>query len=538
MTESKSQLQNAAEWPGTLMGISNIITKTKFNTSRINKTADNTPQLVEKLITRAKKQMDNNVHINDVIIHGIKVRTYTNSFHLTDFMHDNWFSVQEWRKATGQVPPEKPRVNLYAFCGIPDEEEAAYYSDKHDTVIFFNTAYYGQVKSWLLGAVGKVLAEEFGIHSIHGSAIQKNGKGVLYIAASGTGKSTATYGLMDVPGTRFHSDDWVYVRYCIRTKDGEYVLPIEITGRAKGYSVYKWLEENKASPQKAKVLSLDNRILEVDTNQLDLDEPVKAFAFISEKTSYIRTDIVESFPQYTYNVINARLENVPDYENKAYEEKKEAIDSMCQTALESQNSAKLRQLGPDKLKEFITRLVTFKNSRAILDAVQVFGKDRIFTNPLEPIEINNVILLKRNFNEYKILESLDVDTFCSRLIVGLAPDGTKEIAYNAYRAVDDHAEAAYANELGDGDKVYSAHIDKTNSGGSCPESFRIEFELFRILHSAARCYSLNTILQKRINTKRQAVLATMKIIRKTIEKLPKFANLTLDNFQDYINGVK
>src|SRR5439155_19849507 len=101
------------------------------------------------------------------------------------------------------------------------EAEAAYYSRKNDTVVFFNTSYYGQLKSWVLGAVGRKLAVDYGIHSIHGAVVTKDGKGVLYIAPTGTGKSTSTYGLMEFPNTRFHSDDWVYVRYAYRSKDGK-----------------------------------------------------------------------------------------------------------------------------------------------------------------------------------------------------------------------------------------------------------------------------------------------------------------------------
>src|SRR3989454_6224983 len=36
---------------------------------------------------------------------------------------------------------------------------------------------------------------------------------------SGTGKSTSSYGLMTFPKTRFHSDDWVYVRYTYATRE-------------------------------------------------------------------------------------------------------------------------------------------------------------------------------------------------------------------------------------------------------------------------------------------------------------------------------
>src|SRR2546428_4818481 len=112
----------------------------------------------------------------------------------------------------GACSPPKPRVEVYALHGVKDQQEAAYYSREKNTIIFFNTSYYGQLKSWVLGAVGRILAAEFGIHSVHGACVERDGEGVPYIVPTGTGKSTSSYGLMNFAGTRFHSDDWVYVR--------------------------------------------------------------------------------------------------------------------------------------------------------------------------------------------------------------------------------------------------------------------------------------------------------------------------------------
>src|SRR2546428_9312047 len=135
----------------------------------------------------------------------------------------NWYGPEEWQTTPGLTPPRQPQVTVYALCGVADQPEAAYYSREKSTIIFFNTSYYGQLKSWVLGAVGRILAGEYGIHSIHGACVEKAGKGVLYIAPTGTGKSTSSYGLMTYPNTRFHSDDWVYVRYTYATRHGQRV---------------------------------------------------------------------------------------------------------------------------------------------------------------------------------------------------------------------------------------------------------------------------------------------------------------------------
>src|SRR5579863_8804428 len=215
-----------AEWPGSPLGVSNTITRTKGRTAVHNKTVDATPGLLEKLLKSARdhmaaiegKRAAGAVRQKDVVIHGIRVRATTNSDHLHDFWMDNWYSPEEWQRLTGTTPAAEPRIMVYALHGVAAEQEAAYYSRAANTIVFFNTSYYGQLKSWVLGAVGRVLAAEYGIHSIHGACVEQAGKGVLYIAPTGTGKSTSSYGLMTYPKTRFHSDDWVYVRYTYTTR--------------------------------------------------------------------------------------------------------------------------------------------------------------------------------------------------------------------------------------------------------------------------------------------------------------------------------
>src|SRR5437879_13607093 len=207
------------EWPGTPIGAGNVITRTKTRTAVHDEAigrADGRPDgpadaAVGHITRRAGKEP---LFRNDVVIHGVRVRATTNSLHLHDFWGDNWYSPEEWKAATGLVPPHEPQVTVYALGGVAEQPEAAYHSRRTNTIVFFNTAYYGQLKSWVLGAVGRVLAEEYGIQSVHGACVEKDDHGNLYIAPTGTGKSTASYGLQATyPNTRFHSDDWVSVRY-------------------------------------------------------------------------------------------------------------------------------------------------------------------------------------------------------------------------------------------------------------------------------------------------------------------------------------
>src|SRR5262245_57026187 len=243
---------DAVEWPGEPIGRSNVVTRTRSRTLIHDKTVDATPGRREHLVNAAiahivQHSQRDSFALHDVVIHGIRVRAITNSEHLIQFWRENWYSPDEWQRATGLVPPAEPRIVVYALGRVEDEDEAAYYSRQSNTIVFFNTSYYGQLKSWVLGAVGRVLAAEFGIHSIHGACVEREKHGVLYIAPTGTGKSTSSYGLMNFPNTRFHSDDWVYVRYVRSTKQGRLVVPIEIQAddgeTVRGYQCNAWIDQ-------------------------------------------------------------------------------------------------------------------------------------------------------------------------------------------------------------------------------------------------------------------------------------------------------
>jgi hypothetical protein len=121
--------------------------------------------------------------------------------------------------------------------------------------VIFNTEYYGQVKSWALGVACDIAEDQHDIHSIHGSCVEVNGKGIILIAPTGTGKSTHSYALLNMEGARLHSDDWVYVRFI---------------GGEKG----------------------------------------RASADISERKFYIRTNITRVFPEVRPLLDRCKLENV------------------------------------------------------------------------------------------------------------------------------------------------------------------------------------------------------------------------------------
>src|SRR5256712_2105395 len=326
----------APEWPGSPIGAKNTVTRTRGRTAVHDKTVDAKPGLFKRLLANAFEHIATareTTYSHDVVIHGLRVRAITNSEHLIGYWKDNWYGTDEWLRITGQRPAPTPDVLVVALGRVPTEVEAAYYSRANDTVIFFNTSYYGQLKSWVLGAVGRKLAVEYGIHSVHGAVVTKDGKGILYIEPTGTGKSTSTYGVMEFPNTRFHSDDWVYVRYAYRTKDGKIVSPMRILDGgeevARGYQCYRWLEQHRSSDATVVGRGLDDREITAAARDLDIEHP-EAYAYTSEKVFYLRSNLVENFPQAASAMIRSRLDNAPDLTPQGLLPTKTTIDAIEQ----------------------------------------------------------------------------------------------------------------------------------------------------------------------------------------------------------------
>ena len=551
-----AQSEKTMEWKGTSIGKSNLITRTKSRTKINDKTIDERPSFRESLMDSVARFLAANkeqTYIYDVIIHGLRVRAITNSQHLMDFWKENWYSPEEWQKVTGQTPSTEISIRVYALGGVEEQPEAAYYSRVTNTIMFFNTSYYGQLKSWVLGAVGRVLASEYGIHSIHGACVEKDKQGILYIAPTGTGKSTSSYGLMDYPNSRFHSDDWVYIRYCYHTKDGRLVSPLSITleknelittdpkdADLRGFQCFKWISDHPASKAEFKGWGIHNEQYALTISDLDLTKPIEAYAYLSEKVFYLRCNLAENFPESLVQLLKSNLENVPDATCTYIENNFESLESNYKTLIEN-SSQKVRDTFKGYTKEqvidILSRFSAFDNARAMLDISCVFDKGRIFANPMEPVKLTTVMLLKRNTKEDLILEGLPLDLFMERLLFGETPMNTREIAYNAYRAVDDAKESSFVKKIEAlakerGMKLYDVYKERQD----IPQTLYEEFELFKVMHNATSCYSMNTILTKDPgnNSLRDAVAATMKVIAKCIASPSKDVKLTLANYKDFI----
>ena len=202
----------------------------------------------DELVARAENVLGHESLGWKASIDGFCMQLFTNSNHLDEFWRENWFSMPREVKSHGRI---------YAVLD-PTFREAkphAFYNTDTKTAVIFNTEYYGQVKSWALGIACDIAEDQHDIHSIHGSCVEVNGKGIVLIAPTATGKSTHSYALLNMEGARLHSDDWVYVRFI---------------GGEKG----------------------------------------RASADISERKFYIRTNIVRVFPEIRRLLDRSKLENV------------------------------------------------------------------------------------------------------------------------------------------------------------------------------------------------------------------------------------
>lgn len=550
---------DAMEWPGVPIGAGNCVTRTKTRTAVHDKVVDRTEGRRDALVNAAvahitKRAGQEPLHRHDVIIHGVRVRATTNSPHLYDFWADNWYSPEEWKAITGHTPPRDPQVTVYALGGLADQQEAAYYSRRTNTIVFFNTSYYGQLKSWVLGAVGRVLAEGHGIHSVHGACVEKDGRGVLYIAPTGTGKSTSSYGLMEFPRTRFHSDDWVYVRYTYATADGRRLHPTRITlpngSEVRGFRVFRWLETAPATQTGAKVngVDLDNNEVTVPVTALDFAAPIEAYAYTSEKVFYLRTNLVENFPLSAMQMLRSKMENVPEVSSEFLARYDAMLEDLAAIrAAGGEVTEYFAGNSQSEVKRLLARMIAFDNARAMLDISKVLPLPRVFTNPMEPTRLGSAILLKRNRDDPAVSERLTLSAFMSALLTGETPEKKREIAYNAYRAVDDEEERRFISALEEevvrryGSAAASGELYRVfEQRQDTPETLREEFELFRVMHRACHCYALNTTLtaDPTVKDRKEAVRLTMKVIARMVDEQPHDLRLTLDDYRTFIAGAQ
>ncbi|MBR2254602.1 MAG: hypothetical protein IJ856_02115 [Candidatus Methanomethylophilaceae archaeon] len=147
-----------------------------------------------------KDLSDDRLHSSKADINGICVELYTESRNHIEMWNDNFYSMSD------RVRPHARLYCLQDGSGLHVE-----YHVSTRTLFLFDFDYYGWIKSIALGVAGNILEDNENVFSIHGAALDIDGRGVTLIAPSKTGKTTQSWGLLRIPNSRLITDDWFFI---------------------------------------------------------------------------------------------------------------------------------------------------------------------------------------------------------------------------------------------------------------------------------------------------------------------------------------
>lgn len=136
-------------------------------------------------------------------INGICVQLYTENKVYIEMWSDNFYHMSDSVRSHARI-----------FClNDPDTDLHAEYDTDTRTMFLFNFDYYGWVKSIALGIAGNILEDAHSTFSVHGAALDLDGRGVTLIAPSKTGKTTQSWGLLRGENSHLITDDWYFVSF-------------------------------------------------------------------------------------------------------------------------------------------------------------------------------------------------------------------------------------------------------------------------------------------------------------------------------------
>ena len=135
-------------------------------------------------------------------INGICVELNCTNKDFIDMWSDNFYHMSDH---------VRPHARIY--CIEDGSGLHAEYELSTRTMFLFDFDYYGWIKSVALGIAGNILENHHSIYSVHGAAIDIDGRGVTLIAPSKTGKTTQSWGLLRMDNSHLISDDWYFVQF-------------------------------------------------------------------------------------------------------------------------------------------------------------------------------------------------------------------------------------------------------------------------------------------------------------------------------------
>ncbi|MEM3402292.1 MAG: hypothetical protein QW179_04135 [Candidatus Hadarchaeales archaeon] len=134
-------------------------------------------------------------------IYGCCIKLLTDLEEVKERWEDNFFFMDDNVRSHGRLAVLKE-----------GGEPLVRYDPYTNTAFITGMDYYGWIKSVALAVAGDILEDEHEIYHIHGAAIDVEGCGVAIIAPPGTGKTTHSFGLLRLKGSRLVADDWFFVR--------------------------------------------------------------------------------------------------------------------------------------------------------------------------------------------------------------------------------------------------------------------------------------------------------------------------------------
>jgi len=139
-------------------------------------------------------------------INGIIIQLRTNVPHLYDFWVENWYPAQ-------LESDLEPHGIIYAVDGVPGRTPYAYYNREMKTAVMFNTAYYGQVRSWALGMVADLSERLLDVHGVRAACLDYDGKAIALIGPKGLKRGSTFIRMLEDDDSNFVTNDFVFVRY-------------------------------------------------------------------------------------------------------------------------------------------------------------------------------------------------------------------------------------------------------------------------------------------------------------------------------------
>jgi hypothetical protein len=305
---------------GALIGLSNIVTRSRTRVAP-GPDLDRALSLRDRLRTRALRALEGREsYIEDAVVAGRRIRLFSNSHHLADFWKENFFSPADELSRTGRRAGPEPDLVVYAAIDLEGEAEGSYTSASKREVFVLNTSYFGDLRATTLEALAPTVAGEGQL--LHAAAIQASGRSRLLLYPKEIIHPTPTWGLMELPGSAFLADGWVFVD-----------------------------AQNRVWP--------------------------------AEKGFYFRTQALESYPQFASRLLRAKFENVPDATPELLGEKRGNLDATLEAALRNDPRHALKALPAERARNFIQRLIASGESRGIADPGTLFGKSGLARAPLE-----------------------------------------------------------------------------------------------------------------------------------------------------------